>query len=119
MEQMKTSAMITVPSLIKLAMATLLAVMLSQPVAVMADDAFPEADGENDVVAMVNINEDSAEKMAELLSGVGVVRAEAIVEYRESNGDFTDVDDLTVVSGIGPSTIENNRHKMTVEGSDY
>lgn len=108
----------TVPSLIKLAMAMLVAVLLSQPAMVSADDAFPETNGDNDVVAMVNINEDSAEKMAELLSGVGVVRAEAIVEYRESNGEFTEVDDLTVVSGIGPATIDNNRHKLTVDGSN-
>lgn len=80
----------------------------------LADETFPEPADGNEVIALVNINADDAEKMAELLDGVGVVRAEAIVQYREDNGGFTALEELLAVSGIGPATLENNRHKLVL-----
>lgn len=66
--------------------------------------------------AKVDINSASAEQLAAMLDGVGAARAEAIVEYRERNGGFASVDELTEVSGIGPSTLESNRSLLTVDG---
>ncbi|MCP1674806.1 competence protein ComEA [Natronocella acetinitrilica] len=63
----------------------------------------------------VNINTADAETLAQMLSGVGVARAEAIVEYRDANGDFATADDLTAVSGIGPATVDANRQLIIVE----
>ncbi|WP_164705738.1 ComEA family DNA-binding protein, partial [Pseudomonas viridiflava] len=34
---------------------------------------------------------------------------------RESNGEFTSVDELIEVKGIGKSILEKNRDKLTVE----
>lgn len=62
----------------------------------------------------IDINTANAESLATALDGVGEVRAEAIVEYRETNGDFPSVASLTAVSGIGPATLENNRDRLTV-----
>jgi competence protein ComEA len=61
------------------------------------------------VILYVDINTDSAEKMADLLKGVGLKKAQAIVEYRTQNGAFSAPEDLLNVSGIGPSTLEKNR----------
>ena len=68
----------------------------------------------NDIVT-VNINSDDAETIAEVLNGVGMVRAEAIVNYREENGPFLNLDDLGMVRGVGESTIEKNREKILFE----
>ncbi|WP_320823594.1 ComEA family DNA-binding protein [Reinekea sp.] len=57
----------------------------------------------------VNINSASAEKMADLLSGIGFAKAQAIVAYREANGAFLSVDDLVLVPGIGAATLAKNR----------
>ena len=57
----------------------------------------------------VNVNTASAEEIAESLKGVGPSKAELIVQYRESNGSFTQVDELVNVKGIGLSTIDKNR----------
>ncbi|MFP4146671.1 MAG: ComEA family DNA-binding protein [Halorhodospira sp.] len=61
----------------------------------------------------VNVNAALAEELAETLDGVGDHRAEAIIEEREANGPFTDADDLTRVSGVGPVTVEENRNRMS------
>ena len=66
----------------------------------------------------VDINTADAERLAAALDGVGEVRAQAIVEYRQSNGDFPSVAALTSVTGIGPATLESNRDRLTVGGVD-
>ena len=61
----------------------------------------------------VNINTAEASAMAAEIKGVGIKRAHAIVEYREQHGDFSSVDALANVKGIGPAIIEKNRDKLT------
>ncbi|MCL1091486.1 ComEA family DNA-binding protein [Shewanella profunda] len=61
-----------------------------------------------DVLA-VNINTASVEQLQEL-KGIGVAKAQAIVDYRTQNGKFNAIDDLANVSGIGAKLIEQNRH---------
>ena len=62
----------------------------------------------------VDINTADAPTLAEQLTGVGDARAQAIVDYRETNGAFASVEALTDVDGVGPSTLENNRDRLTV-----
>ncbi|RLA01515.1 MAG: ComEA family DNA-binding protein [Gammaproteobacteria bacterium] len=60
----------------------------------------------------VNINQASAEELADVMTGVGLKKAQVIVSYREKLGAFKSVDDLLGVKGIGPATVEKNRHKL-------
>lgn len=55
--------------------------------------------------APVNVNQASAEEIADALSGIGLKKAEAIVEYREQFGEFASVEDLTLVKGIGDKLV--------------
>jgi competence protein ComEA len=66
----------------------------------------------------VDINIADAATLAEAIKGVGPAKAQAIVAYREKHGPFKSVDDLTLVSGIGTKTIENNRDNLTVGVSE-
>ncbi len=66
----------------------------------------------------VNVNEASAEQLAESLDGVGMTKAQAIVEYRQENGDFRHPDELVNVKGIGLRTVDRNRDFIRVGGSD-
>ena len=61
--------------------------------------------------AVVNINTASVAELCNL-SGIGEVKAHAIVEYREQNGKFVSVDDLAKVKGVGPVTVEKNRARI-------
>lgn len=62
-------------------------------------------------VAKVDINQASAEELARLKQ-IGPKKAQEIVRYREANGPFKRVEDLTQVKGIGNSTIEKNRGQL-------
>ena len=63
--------------------------------------------------AKVNINTANADEVA-TLNGIGKAKAEAIVAYRTANGNFTTVDDLTKVKGIGDKIIEKIKPEVTV-----
>lgn len=64
--------------------------------------------------AAININEADQVTLASL-DGVGESKAAAIIEYREANGPFASVQDLSQVSGIGEKTLEKNADRLTVE----
>ncbi len=61
----------------------------------------------------ININTATVTELM-TLDGIGEVKAKAIVEYREKNGYFKSIDDITLVKGIGEKTLEKNRDKITV-----
>ncbi|PZP21965.1 ComEA family DNA-binding protein [Pseudomonas kuykendallii] len=65
-------------------------------------------------VASVNLNTADAETLQRELSGIGLVKAKAIVEYREAHGPFASVDELLEVKGIGAATLDKNRSKLSL-----
>jgi competence protein ComEA len=64
----------------------------------------------------VNINTADAATLAKELNGVGLKRAEAIVEYRQKHGPFKSADELALVKGIGPAAVAKNRELIRVDG---
>nr|MBA3368663.1 helix-hairpin-helix domain-containing protein [Geodermatophilaceae bacterium] len=50
----------------------------------------------------------------ETLPGIGPVLAQRILDFRESNGGFTAVEQLREVSGIGPTVYEDIVDLVTV-----
>ncbi|MHA7881526.1 MAG: ComEA family DNA-binding protein [Saccharospirillum sp.] len=74
-----------------------------------ADTDVAEAEA---VILYVDINTDGAEKLANLLNGVGEARAQAIIDYRTENGPFERLEDLLNVPGIGPATLANNQERI-------
>ena len=62
---------------------------------------------------VVNLNAADAEALAAGMVGIGPAKAAAIVAYREQHGPFKSVDDLLLVKGIGESTLEQNRDRLT------
>ena len=62
---------------------------------------------------VININTANLEQLMKI-SGVGKTKAEAIISYREKNGDFKKKEDITKVRGIGKSTFEKIKDKIEV-----
>jgi len=65
----------------------------------------------------VNVNTADAETISAELKGVGLAKAQAIVEYRKKHGPFRSADDLSLVKGIGDRTVEINRSDIQVSVS--
>lgn len=62
----------------------------------------------------VNVNTADAETISEALQGVGLSKAQAIVEYRQKHGPFKSPEDLSLVKGIGERTVDLNRDDILV-----
>lgn len=60
----------------------------------------------------VNINTADAQAIATELNGIGLKKAQAIVDYRQANGEFKTIEALTEVKGIGLKTVEKNRENI-------
>ena len=56
----------------------------------------------------IDLNSATLEQLRSL-PNIGEVRAQAIVAFREASGPFAAVDDLLLVSGIGPETLASLR----------
>ena len=61
------------------------------------------------ITQAVNINTADAQGLADGLNGVGIKKAQAIVAWRDANGQFKTANDLTSVKGIGSKTVEKNK----------
>ncbi|RLM27771.1 competence protein ComEA [Brenneria alni] len=73
-----------------------------------ADKALLPAADEDEV----SINMGTAEELAAVMNGVGLKKAEAIVNYREQNGPFTQIEQLQEVPGIGAALVERNLSRL-------
>ncbi|GAA77880.1 competence protein ComEA [Pseudoalteromonas sp. BSi20495] len=62
---------------------------------------------------VVSINDADASMLAKL-PGIGKKKAQAIVDYREANGEFTEVNDLAKVKGVGKKLITKLKDKITL-----
>jgi len=78
----------------------------------LAGDAPTREDKYQGIEITVNINTASAEELAIMLLGVGEKKAQEIVTYRESHGDFKFARDLVNVKGIGEATVEKNIERI-------
>lgn len=65
-------------------------------------------------VGPVRVNH-ANEKELERLSGIGPVMARKIVEDRAARGPFRSAEELMRVKGIGPKTLEKNRHLIAID----
>lgn len=52
--------------------------------------------------------------LLEALQGIGTTRAKAIIDYRQKNGLFRNINELTKVDGISPALLEQIRPLLTI-----
>lgn len=62
----------------------------------------------------INLNTATLDQL-DTLPGIGTIRAQAILDHRQSHGRFFEVDDLQDVSGLSVKLIDQFRDKVYVE----
>ncbi len=63
---------------------------------------------------VVNLNT-ATESELQALQGVGPAKAAAIIQYREENGHFNTIEEITNVSGIGDKSFESLKDMISVQ----
>ena len=66
----------------------------------------------NTPTGKISINNATIEELM-TLPGVGEAKAKSIIEYRNSNGPFTSIEDITKVSGIGDNLFAQIKEYIT------
>lgn len=73
-----------------------------------------EVEDKDDSNKKININKASLTEL-ESLPGIGEVKAQSIIDYRESSGGFKSIEDLTNITGIGAKTLDKLRDLIDID----
>jgi len=77
------------------------------------ENPFQSTNEDKDSPKKININLATSEEL-QTLSGIGPSKADAIISYREENGQFKSIEGLLEVSGIGEKSLEKLKEEVTV-----
>ena len=68
---------------------------------------------EENINEKININTASIEELQKL-NGIGLTKAESIIDYRNKNGNFKTIEDIKNVTGIGEAAFEKIKDNITI-----
>ena len=66
-----------------------------------------------DSSGQVHLNQANVDELQKL-KGIGEKKAQAVVEYRQKNGGFKNIDEFKNVKGIGPAIFEKNKTRLSL-----
>ncbi|WP_151768401.1 ComEA family DNA-binding protein [Acinetobacter oleivorans] len=73
----------------------------------------PKSSVMTDSSGQVHLNQANIDELQKL-KGIGEKKAQAIVEYRQKNGGFKNINEFKNVKGIGPAIFEKNKARLTL-----
>mgnify|MGYP004454824219 FL=1 len=68
----------------------------------------------NQKLALININTAGVDELTKL-TGIGNKKALEIIEYRNKNGKFTNIEDIKKVKGIGEKSFNKIKDRIALE----
>ena len=78
----------------------------------ISSSAANRSDTSSEVNGLININTADSQTLQEI-PGIGPVTADKIISYRDTNGPFGSIEELTSVSGIGEKTFQKIKDRIT------
>ena len=82
---------------------------------VPASNTWAEKGALNEANQTININSATAEQIAASLNGIGLKKAQAIVQWRTKNGNFTNIEQLTEIKGVGSKILAKNSDLISLQ----
>ncbi len=80
----------------------------------VSNDACIETEqSNNNSTTKISINKATLEELMKL-PGIGEAKAKSIIEYREKNGEFQNIEQLKEVNGIGDSLFDQIKENITI-----
>lgn len=70
-------------------------------------------ESQSEVKTLINVNTATKEELM-TLNGIGEAKAQSIIEYRTSNGNFNSIEDIKKVSGISDNLYEKIKEDITI-----
>lgn len=83
------------------------------PFDVIPTPDYSGSDGSSTDINLININTASLEEL-QTLPGIGSTIAQRIIDYRDQNGPFNQIEDIMNVPGIGPATFDQIKDLISV-----
>ncbi|MDE7281598.1 MAG: helix-hairpin-helix domain-containing protein, partial [Ruminiclostridium sp.] len=89
------------------------AILIKDTTYVSVETEFTQITGQTESVDKININTASKEELM-TLSGIGETIAQRIIDYREEYGNFSSIEEIKNVTGIGEVRFSNIKDQITV-----
>ncbi|MEG1009756.1 MAG: helix-hairpin-helix domain-containing protein, partial [Bacilli bacterium] len=77
------------------------------------NEAITNLDGVINKTGKVSLNSGTIEELM-TIPFIGETKAKLIIQYRETNNGFKDIEDIMNVKGIGPNTFEKIKSYLTL-----
>lgn len=79
----------------------------------VSSEAIISSGGNSSKDEIININSASLSDLQKI-NGIGEVKAQSIIDYREKSGGFKSIEDIKNVDGIGDKTFEKIKDKISI-----
>ena len=100
--------------MIKLSTVVFTAILSTSSISVFAENAKTHNISVEDAKEQtISINNADAKSLMKI-KGIGIKTAQAIIEYRNLNGDFKTISELLKVKGVGVKVLAKNEKRLTI-----